>query len=98
MLPVQASAAPPPPIYGLPASYQLTALADGRCEVSSVRLPLYGGSAEFYLRIAHILDGAYLHVWGHADTAGMDTAVAKGRVGPGGWVHSAGEYMQLLPV
>lgn len=97
-LPVQASATPPPPSYGLPANYQLTALEDGRCEVSSVRLPLYGGSAEFYVRILHMLDGAYLHVWGRADATGMDTAVAEGRVGPGGWVHSAVKYMQLLPV
>jgi hypothetical protein len=98
LMPVEPALFAPPTAYGLPTSYFLSVGADNMCATNGIRLPLYGGTAMFYPRVVPAADGgAYLEVWGHADTADMDPVLAAGRLGPGGWMRSAVKFISQLP-
>jgi hypothetical protein len=98
VMPIEPALSAPPISYGLPTSYYLSVSADGTCATNGIRLPLYGGSAMFYPRVVPAADGgAYLEVWGHADTADMDPVQAAGRLGPHGWMRSAVKFISQLP-
>jgi hypothetical protein len=98
LMPIEPALSAPPLSYGLPTSYYLSVSTDGTCATNGIRLPLYGGSAMFYPRVVPAADGgAYLEVWGHADTADMDPAQAAGRLGPHGWMRSAVKFISQLP-
>jgi hypothetical protein len=98
LLPIEPALFMPPLAYNLPSSYYLSVGADGTCATNGIRLPIYGGTATFYLRLVPAADGgAYLEVWGHADTADMDPAQTQGRLGPGGWIRSFMKFISQIP-
>lgn len=60
---------------------------DGRCIVSSIMLPLYGGYAEFFAHTIQVPSGAYLEVWGRMQ-ASINADAAKYSFNSHGWSRS----------
>lgn len=58
-------------------------------------MPLYGGTAQLFVRAVTVPDGSYLEVWGQV-AQDVDPELAEGRLGPGGWVRSVVKFMTAL--
>lgn len=96
MLPLKPAASPPPSNIGIPAMYQQVPGSDGRCQVSHITVPLFGGYVEVYVHTLSTPYGTvYLEVWAQAGM-GIDRSRSVGHVGPGGWFRASTKFISAL--
>lgn len=96
VLPLQPSLFEPPASYHIPTSFTVHAFGDGHCQVSSIPVAVFGGTAELYVHVGTSAAGeAWVEVWGrqHDD---VDVAKARGHFGVRGWSRNVVKFISML--